>query len=125
MTTQTMLLITIVGAPLLGAIVLAVLGRRGMKVAGWIAVASSLLSLMAVLALLPALERGGIPSFAVRWIPATNIRLALRLDWLTFPFVLTEAAVTLVAVIYSLWACRARPSQTLLSSSRSSGNSCW
>lgn len=102
MTTQTMLLITIVGAPLLGAIVLAVLGRRGMNVAGWIAVASSLLSLIAVLALLPALERGDAPSFAVPWIPATNIRLALRLDWLTFPFVLTEAAVTLVAVIYSL-----------------------
>jgi NADH-quinone oxidoreductase subunit M len=102
MNTDTIWLLTILGAPLVGAVVLSLLGRRGMRASGWVAVAASALSLIAVFALLPSLERGVTPAFRIRWIPATNISLALRLDWLTFPFVLTEAAVTLIAALYSL-----------------------
>ncbi len=101
MDSNTLWLVIIPGAPLLGAIVLALLGRRAVRVAGYIAAGASAISLIAVFALLPALERGVSPSFALRWIPATNIRLAMRLDWLGFPFALTEAAVTLVALVYS------------------------
>ncbi len=101
MNANTVWLITIVGAPLLGVIVLLILGRRGARAAGWIAVGAAALSLIAVVALLPALERGLTPSFGFQWIPATNINLAMRLDWLGLPFVLTEAAVTLVALVYS------------------------
>ena len=74
---------------------------RDPRLPGWIAGLGALLSLIATFALLPALHRDTVPALSIAWIPAANIQLALRLDWLTFPFLITEAAVTLVAVIYS------------------------
>jgi NADH-quinone oxidoreductase subunit M len=37
----------------------------------------------------------------MRWIPTANIELSMHLDWLGLPFLVTEAAVTLVAVTYT------------------------
>jgi len=101
MSTETMWLVTIVGAPLTAALLLSLLGGRGARVAGWIAGLAAGISLAATFALLPELRRGGVPVLDLDWIPAARIRLVLRLDWLTLPFVITEAAVTLLAVIYA------------------------
>ncbi|MEE9616111.1 MAG: NADH-quinone oxidoreductase subunit M, partial [Anaerolineae bacterium] len=69
--------------------------------AGWIAGMAAALSLIATFALLPVLRRGDVPALSFEWIPAAHIRLSLHLDWLTFPFLVTEAAVTLVAIVYT------------------------
>jgi len=101
MNAETMWLVTILGAPLAAALLLFLLRERGVRVAGWIAGLAAALSLAATFALLPALQRGDVPTLDVRWIPAANIRLSLHLDWLTFPFLVTEAAVTLLAIVYT------------------------
>jgi NADH-quinone oxidoreductase subunit M len=94
-------LVTILGAPLAASLLLLLLRRRGMHAAGWIAGAAAALPLIGTFALLPALQRGDVPTLGLRWIPAANIRLSLHLDWLTLPFLVTEAAVTLLAVVYT------------------------
>lgn len=101
MSTETIYLLTVLGAPLVAAIVLAALGKRGARSAGLIAALASLLSLGATFALLPALNRGDTPSLVMNWIPAAGISMRLHLDWLTLPFLITEAAVTLVAIVYA------------------------
>ncbi len=99
--TGTIGLIVILGVPVVAAAVLFLLRGRGVRFAGWIAGASAAISLAAALAMLPALYRGEVPTLAVPWIPAVGIEFDLHVDWLTLPFLVTEAAVTLVAVIYS------------------------
>jgi NADH-quinone oxidoreductase subunit M len=101
MNMETMWLVTILGAPLAAALLLSLLGGRGARMAGWIAGLAAALSLAATFALLPALQRGDVPALSFEWIPAAHIRLTLHLDWLTFPFLVTEAAVTLLAVVYT------------------------
>jgi len=91
----------ILGVPLGVALLLALLRRYLVRWAGWIAGASVLLSLVGVFLLLPVLQRGEDIGLSLSWIPAANIRLAIHLDWLTFPFLITEVAVTLVAVVYA------------------------
>ena len=98
---ETIYLLTVLGAPLVAAILLAALGKRGARFAGIIAALAALLSLSATFALLPALNRGAAPSLRLDWIPAAGISLRLHLDWLTMPFLITEAAVTLVAILYA------------------------
>ena len=98
---ETMWLVTILGAPLLVALLLPLLRGRGVHKAGRIAGLAAAISLVGTFALLPALQRGDVPALGSEWIPAAHIRLALHLDWLTFPFLVTEAAVTLLAVVYA------------------------
>jgi NADH-quinone oxidoreductase subunit M len=98
---ENVFLLTVLGAPLAAALVLALLGKRGARAGGYVAALASLLSLAATFALLPALRSGHTPSLGLQWIPAAGISLRLHLDWLSLPFVLTEAAVTLVAVLYA------------------------
>ena len=101
MSTDTWLMGCILGAPVLTSAILIGFRRKMTKVAGAIAVAGAALSLAAALALLPALYRSAGPTLALSWVPAAGIELDLHVDWLTLPFVITEAAVTLVAVIYA------------------------
>ncbi len=101
MTWDVIFLDLILGAPLLAALVLLLLRGRGTRVAGWIAGASALVTLGSALGILPTLYGGGEPTVAFAWIPAANIQLRLHVDWLTLPFLVTEAAVTLVAIVYS------------------------
>ncbi len=97
---ETFLLIAIVALPGTTALLLALLRGRGARAAGWIAGGSAALTLAAVFALLPALREGQEPVLALSWIPAAGIQLRLHADWLTLPFLVTEAAVTLTAIIY-------------------------
>lgn len=101
MSTETIWLVTILGAPIAAALLLFLLHERGVRVAGWIAGLAATLSLAGVFLLLPALRRGDVPALSFQWIPAANIRMSLHLDWLTFPFLVTEAVVTLLAVVYT------------------------
>jgi NADH-quinone oxidoreductase subunit M len=94
-------LVAILGAPLVAVLALFLLRGRGVHVAGRIAGLAATVSLIATFALLPALQRGDVPALGFEWIPAAHIRLVLHLDWLTFPFLVTEAAVTLLAVVYT------------------------
>jgi len=101
MTVDIFFLELILGVPLLAALVLTLLRGRGARVAGWIAGASAVVTLGSAFALLPTLYGGGEPAVAFSWIPAANIQLRLHVDWLTLPFLVTEAAVTLAAILYS------------------------
>jgi NADH-quinone oxidoreductase subunit M len=101
MSTETIWLVTILGAPIAAALLLFLLHERGVRVAGWIAGLAAALSLAGVFLLLPALRRGDVPALSFQWIPAANIHMSLHLDWLTFPFLVTEAVVTLLAVVYT------------------------
>ena len=101
MNTETIWLVTILGAPIAAALLLFLLHERGVRVAGWIAGLAATLSLAGVFFLLPVLRRGDVPALSFQWIPAANIRVSLHLDWLTFPFLVTEAVVTLLAVVYT------------------------
>ncbi|NBD36433.1 MAG: NADH-quinone oxidoreductase subunit M [Chloroflexi bacterium] len=92
----------ILGTPLLIALVLILLRGRGTRFAGWLAVGSAVITLGSTFGLLPALYGGGEPAVAFSWIPTANIQLRLHVDWLTLPFLMTEAAVTLSALVYSL-----------------------
>ncbi len=99
--TQTIGLVAILGAPVAAAVVLFLLRGRSTRFAGWIAGASAAVTLVAALTMLPALYRGEVPTLALPWIPAAGIEFDLHVDWLTLPFLVTEAAVTLVAIAYS------------------------
>ena len=101
MNAETVWLVAVVGAPLAAALLLIVLGRRGVRAAQWIAALAAALSLAGAFALLPTLKRGDVPALQLRWVPVAGIRLSLHLDWLTLPFLITEAGVALLAVVYT------------------------
>jgi len=101
MNAETIGLLAILVAPLAAAVALFLLRGRGTRFAGWIAGASAIVTLAAALLSVPALYRGEVPTLTMPWIPAAGIKFSLHVDWLTLPFLVTEAAVTLVAVAYS------------------------
>ncbi|MBN1641342.1 MAG: NADH-quinone oxidoreductase subunit M [Anaerolineae bacterium] len=101
---ETTWLLTVLGMPLLAVLVLVALrGRLASRprAAGWIAGGAAALSLLSTLTLIPSLRAGVDPSVHMRWIPAAGIQFGLHLDALSLPFLITEATVTLVAILYS------------------------
>jgi NADH-quinone oxidoreductase subunit M len=105
MNAETIWLVIILGVPLVTSLALFLLHGSTGRVAGWIAGtvagAAAAISLVGVFALLPALWRGDAPVLSIQWIPTANICLGLHLDWLALPFLMTEAWVTLLAIIYT------------------------
>ncbi len=99
---HVVLLVMTLGLPLIFAIVLTLFRERLTRTAGALATISAGLSLLLVLLQLPALESGLEPMLSMDWVPAAGIGLGLHLDWLAFPFLLVEAAVTFVAMIYAM-----------------------
>jgi len=99
--TDTIWLVVVLGAPLAAALLLFLLRERSQHIAGWIAGLAAAIPLIGAFALLPALHRGQVPALSLRWISTANIRFMLRVDWLTLPFLVTEAGVTLLAVVYA------------------------
>jgi len=96
------LVLSIILIPMVAALVLAITRRVIGKYADWVAAAATGLTLLAVLALLPVLYEGVEPRISLDWLPQAGIHFILHVDWLTFPFLLTEALVTVFAVVYSL-----------------------
>jgi NADH-quinone oxidoreductase subunit M len=98
---ETVGLLTLLVAPLAGALVLAIFARHLSRVAGMVAGAVAALSVAVTFAMIPVLRQGVTPAASVAWMPLSGIELRLRMDWLTLPFLITEAAVTLFAVVYA------------------------
>jgi len=96
------LVLSIILIPTVTALVLAMTRRVIGKYADWVAAAATGLTLLAVLAMLPVLHGGVEPRIALDWLPQAGIHFVLHVDWLTFPFLLTEALVTVFAMVYSL-----------------------
>ena len=111
MNAQTVGLLTILVAPLTAVVALFLLRERGTRFAGWIAGTGVGVSFAAVLTMVPALYRGETPAVILPWIPDAGIEFSLHVDWLTLPFLVTEAAVTLVAIAYS-WGYHHRDERT-------------
>lgn len=101
MTLSTVELLLIIEAPLLTALALFIFPRRLRPAARWLAGGAAALSLAAMFSLIPALQRGEVPTIALTWMPAAGIEFDLHIDWLTLPFAITEGVVTLLAIIYS------------------------
>ncbi len=97
---ETIELAVILGAPA-AAILIILAAYRRPRLSGWIAAAGAALALAAILTTLPLLHRGDLPALTIPWIPSAQISLSLHLDWLGLPFLFTEAAVTLIAILYS------------------------
>jgi NADH-quinone oxidoreductase subunit M len=93
-------LLVVLAVPLLTAILLAALRPKG-RASGWIAGVGAAVPLAGILLMIPSLRQGDAVSLAIPWAPMAGISLDLRVDWLSLPFALTEAGVTLVAVIYA------------------------
>ena len=102
MSYETGLLLSIILIPSLTALILVVIRRMIAPYAGWVAVITAGLNLLAVIGLLPLLEQGLEPRLSLEWLPQAGIHFILHVDWLTFPFLLTEALVTFFAVIYAI-----------------------
>ena len=94
-------MLTILVAPVVVAAVLLIFRERLQHVAGWYAAGAALSTVVATFVLLACLNRGQDPTLAINWIPAENITLGLHCDWITFPFLLTETVITLLAIVYA------------------------
>jgi NADH-quinone oxidoreductase subunit M len=113
MTAETTWLASILGAPLVAALLLLLLRGRVVRAAGRIAGLAAAIPVIGAFALLPALRAGSSPALSMRWIPAANVNLSMRVDWLTLPFLVLAAAVALFAVVYA-WGYHRRDERTPL-----------
>ncbi len=87
---------------LIAGVVLISAGRKLRRYARWIALGASVGSLILFITYLPALQAGVNVPYELNYLPALGIKLSLNIDWLSFPFLLTEEFVTIFAIIYSL-----------------------
>ena len=94
-------MLAILVIPVVMAAVLVIFKKRLRHLAGWCAAGAALSTVAATFVLLVCLNRGQDPILAINWIPAENITLGLHCDWITFPFLLTETIVTLLAIVYA------------------------
>ncbi|MBN1246481.1 MAG: NADH-quinone oxidoreductase subunit M [Anaerolineae bacterium] len=98
-------MLIIIAVPIVGAILLTVLGRansaRMGKSAGYIAGGLSLATVIATFILLAALNRGEDPILTLNWAPMPGVVLGLHCDWITLPFLVTETIVTFLAIVYA------------------------
>ena len=84
------------------AIMLLVFGKYLHKSAKWLALLASLASLGTFFSFIPALQ-AGIPTIIfIDYLPSIGIQLSLTIDWLAFPFLLTEEFITIFAIVYAL-----------------------
>jgi len=77
-------------------------GKRLMHQSRWLAIGASFLSMMVSINLINILQEGAFKPLEIEYLPLVGIRLSLNLDWLSFPFLLTEEFVTFFAVFYAL-----------------------
>ena len=112
MSIEEITLLVIIGCPLLAAAVLFAIPRRIIgRAAGWLAGGAAALAVIATFALIPALQRGEVPTIVITWVPTAHIDLSLHIDWLTLPFLITEGVVTLLSIVYA-WGSQPVDSRT-------------
>ena len=98
---QNLLFMAVLLIKIFFSVLLMVFGRYLRQAAKWIALMAALASLGLLSAYLPALQAGQDMLVSLDYLPGMGIQLSLRIDWLSFPFLLTEEFVTIFAVIFS------------------------
>jgi NADH-quinone oxidoreductase subunit M len=98
---QTAAPLAVLAIPTLMGVVLILFARHLKKVSGWLAGAAVALCLVVTFAMIPMLRQGADPVFRISWMPFSGVDVRLHVDWLTIPFLVTEVAVTLLAVVYA------------------------
>ena len=93
-------LLATLGVPLVAAVLLVVVRPKG-RISGWVAGLAAAVPLASILWMVPSLQRGQDPTITLQWVPMAGISMDLHLDWISLPFALVEAGVTLVAVVYA------------------------
>jgi len=88
-------LLATLGVPLVAAALLVAVRPKG-RISGWIAGVAAAIPLVAILWMVPSLQRGEDPTLYLQWVPMAGISMDLHLDWISLPFALVEAGVTLV-----------------------------
>ena len=102
METQNMIMIAVILIKLVSALLLFAIGKSLRIYAKWISLFVSLTSLGLFLAFIPALQKGAPSPLYFDYLPSMGIQLSLNIDWLSFPFLLTEEFVTIFAIVYAL-----------------------
>lgn len=95
-----MILLICIGAPLLGAFLLPILGRRSAKLRNGISLALALLSLGCVALITVAVIRDEAPS--LRAVLPLGLTLGLKADALSVFMALTSGAVATAIIVYSM-----------------------
>ena len=102
MQTQDVIKLSVLLVKLIAALLLLIIGKPMQRHTKWVALATSLLSLGLFIAYVPLLQQGIDRPLDLNYLPAMGIRLSLNIDWLSFPFLLTEEFVTLFAILYAV-----------------------
>lgn len=102
MSNQNLIMILVIMVKLLSAGLLLILRKPLHRSAKWISLFASLSSLILFLAAIINLKIGGGAPLNFDYIPMMGIQFSLKIDWLAFPFLLTEEFVTIAAIIYAM-----------------------
>ena len=102
MKTQEIINLSVLLIKILPAFFLLIIGKAVHRYAKWIALTASLASLGLFIAYIPTLQQGLNTPLNLDYLPAMGIQLSLKIDWLSFPFLLTEEFVTIFAMIYAV-----------------------
>jgi len=95
-------LLGVAALPLVAVVVLLIWRKATKLQAGVLALVSEGLTLLIVFLLLPRLRQDGAVFYSFAWIQNLSINFSLELNWLSLVFLVTEMAVTLAAMVYSL-----------------------
>lgn len=101
MRTQEFLMASVLLIKMLAALFLLLFGKVTKPIAKWVALFASVISLGLFIAYIPTLQQGASIPLKMEYLPAMGIELSIKIDWLSFPFLLTEEFVTLFAMIYA------------------------
>mgnify|MGYP001093810893 CR=1 FL=1 len=102
MKTQELINLSVLLVKLLPAFLLLIIGKTVHRYAKWIALTASLASLGLFIAYIPTLQQGLNTPLNLNYLPSMGIQLSLKIDWLSFPFLLTEEFVTIFAMIFAI-----------------------
>lgn len=99
---ESLLVMSILVLPILGVILLLFLRPRKEWVLPVVAMAPIVLSLVSLLSLLPALRANNNIGLVLPWIEPMGVSFLIHVDWLSFPYLVTELVVTLIAILFCL-----------------------
>jgi len=102
MKTQELINLSVLLVKILPAFLMLIIGKTIHRYAKWIALTASLASLGLFIAYIPTLQQGLNTPLNLDYLPSMGIQLSLKIDWLSFPFLLTEEFVTIFAMIYAI-----------------------
>ncbi len=90
-------------APFVGALFLAFVNNNRRSAAGWFAGALTLLMLLGLLTMAPAVFSGEVLRWSVIWLPELGLKLGFRLDGLAWVFALLILGIGLLVILYAAY----------------------